>query len=96
MHLDAEIQFISEMHLEAMIKRVLRFTWRPRSCHSEMHLEVVIEQLWRCTWRLGSSEVGDALGGHYRSRLEEYLQVVDVEAVVWVGGATAAVGLFIS
>jgi len=38
---------------------------------------------------------GDTLGGHDRSRLEEYLEVVDLEAVDREGGATAAETLFI-
>ena len=37
--------------------------------NSEMHLEAVIER------------VGDTLGGHDRSRLEEYLEAVDLEAI---------------
>jgi hypothetical protein len=59
----------SVMCLEAMIERIWRCPWRPRSCNSEMHLEAVIEGVWRRT------------GGHDRSRLEEYLEVVDLEAV---------------
>jgi len=58
-----------------------------------MHLEAVIEQVWRCTWRprsnglrdsLGSRNCAwweDTLGGHDRSRLEEYLEAVDLEAI---------------
>jgi hypothetical protein len=47
-----------------------------------MHLETVIEEVWRCTWRLRSTEFGDALvAGNGRARLEEYLEVVDLEAV---------------
>ena len=38
---------------------------------------------------------GDTLGGHDRSRLEEYLEVVDLEVVEWEGGATAAETVFI-
>jgi hypothetical protein len=49
----------------------------------------------RCTWRPRSSKFGDALGGHDRSRLEEYLEVVNLEALDWEGGATAADILFI-
>ena len=41
------------------------------------------------------SEVGDALGGYDQSRLEQYLKVVDLEAVDREGGATAAETLFI-
>jgi len=51
------------MHLEAVIERVWRCIWRPRSSNSEMQLEAqiklnsemdleaVIERVWRCTWR---------------------------------------------
>jgi len=48
MHLEAEIK----LHLEAVIERVWRCIWRPRSSNSEMHLEAVIERVWRCTGRL--------------------------------------------
>ena len=56
-----------------------------------MHLEAMRVR----TWRLSSSEFGDALGGHDRARLEEYLEAVDLEAVVWEGGETGAETLFI-
>jgi hypothetical protein len=39
--------------------------------------------------------LGDALGGHDRSRLEEYIEEVDLEAVDLEGGAMAAETLFI-
>jgi hypothetical protein len=63
----------SEMHFEAVIERVWRFNWRPRSSELraalrrhdrsslEMHLEAVIDQVWRCTGRPRSSEPRDAL-----------------------------------
>jgi len=51
------------MHLETVIERVYRCTWRPRSCNSEMHLEAVIERVWRCTWRPWLIEIGGVLGG---------------------------------
>jgi len=47
------------------------------------------------TWRLGSSEFGDALGGHDRARLEEYLEAINLEAVVRERGKTGAQTLFI-
>jgi len=48
----------------------------------EMHLKAEVEWTQRCTWRPGSSEFGDALGGHDRSRLEVIdLKVVNLEAV---------------
>jgi uncharacterized protein YndB with AHSA1/START domain len=62
-HLPAEIEFNSEMHLEAEVERVWRCIWRPRSSNSkihleaeiklnsEMHLEAAIERVWRCIWR---------------------------------------------
>jgi len=31
MHVEAKIKLSSEMHLEALIKGVWRYTWRPRS-----------------------------------------------------------------
>jgi hypothetical protein len=52
------------MHLEAVIERVWRGIWRPRSSNtemhleaeiksnSEMHLEAVIERVWISTGRL--------------------------------------------
>jgi len=43
MQLEAEIKLDSEMHLEAVIERVWRFIWRPRSCNSEMHLEAELK-----------------------------------------------------
>ena len=44
MHLEAEIDLNSEMHLEAVIERVWRCIWKRRSNNSEMHLEDVIER----------------------------------------------------
>jgi len=50
----------SEMHLEAVIERVWRCTWRPCLCKlggrnwasSEIHLEAVNERVWSdATWR---------------------------------------------
>jgi hypothetical protein len=49
MYLEAEIRLNSEIHLEAIIKRVWRYIWRPRSCNFTMHFEVVIQQVWRFT-----------------------------------------------
>jgi hypothetical protein len=43
MHLKAGIELNSEMQLEAVIKRVWRCIWRPRSSNSEIHLEAEIE-----------------------------------------------------
>jgi len=47
----------------------------------EMHLETEIEWSQRCTWMLLLSVLGDTLGGHDQSRLEEYLESVDLEAI---------------
>jgi len=66
----------SEIHWEAMIERVWRSTWRPRSSELraalggrdrvslEMHLEAVIERVWRSTWRwsIWRRSVGGAPG----------------------------------
>jgi len=91
-----------EMHLEAVIERIWRYTWRqwsselrdalrdPDRASLEMDLESVIERVWRYTWRPWSSEFGDVLAGNDRARLEEDLQAVDL-----AGGATAAETLFI-
>jgi hypothetical protein len=55
MHLEAEIELSSEMHLEAVMELVWRCIWRPRSSNSrdslggrdraglKMHLEAEIE-----------------------------------------------------
>jgi len=52
-----------EIHLEAVIERVRRCTWKPRSSEFgdalggldraslEMHLEAVMKRVCRCTWR---------------------------------------------
>ena len=45
--------------------------------NSEMHLAAIIERVWRYTWRITSSQFGDALGGHDRARLEEYLEAAN-------------------
>jgi len=36
-----------------------------------------MEWTQRCSWRLKSSGFRDAVGGHDRARLDEYLDVVD-------------------
>jgi len=54
------------MHMEAVIERVWRCTWRPWSCERggrnrtswTIQLEPVIERIWRCTWRPWRSECG--------------------------------------
>jgi len=91
-----------EMHLEAVIDRVWRWTGRPWSSEFgdalggrawailDMHLEAEIEWTQRCTPRVWPSEFGDELAGYDQARLEEYLEAVDLE-----GGATAAESLLI-
>jgi len=54
----------SDIHSEAVIKRVWRCTVRLRS------------SVFRCTWRQWSSEVGDALAGHNRVNLEMHCKAV--------------------
>jgi hypothetical protein len=49
--------------------------------NTQMHWQAMIERVWRCTWKPRSCELRDALGGHDRSRLEEYLEEVDVEVI---------------
>jgi len=84
----------SEMHWEAVIERVWRCTWRPRwselrdalwgrdRASLELQLEKEIEWTQIYTPRPWSSEFGDALvAGYHRAGLEEYLEVVDLEAV---------------
>jgi len=66
------------MHLEAVIARVRRCIWRPRSSNSEMHLEAVIERVWRRIWRPRSSNSRDALGGGDRASLEMQLEAAIV------------------
>ena len=63
MHLEAEVDLNSVMHLKAVIELVWRCTWRPRwsisqmhleaniKLNSEMHMEAVIEEVWRCICR---------------------------------------------
>jgi len=47
-----------------------------------MHREAMIKRVWTCTWRPKSSELRDALPtGYDQGRSEEYLEVVDLEAV---------------
>jgi len=53
-------------------------------------LETDLEAMIVRTWKPWSSKFGKALGGHDLSRFEEYLDVVDLEAVDQKGDATAA------
>ena len=94
-----------EMSLETEIERTQRCTWRLGSSEFgdalgdrdrvNSDLEAVIKRVWRCTWRPWSSEFGDELGGHDQARLDEYLEAVNLEAVVCEGGATGTENLFI-
>jgi hypothetical protein len=67
----------SEMHLEAVIERVWRCTWRPRSSEFGDAFGGHDHVTQRCTGRPWSSEFGDALAGHDQARSEEYLEAVD-------------------
>jgi len=66
------------MHLEDVIKRVQRCTWRLWWCELrgrnrasfKMHLEAVIERVRRCTWRPWWCQ----LGGRYRVSLKMHLE----------------------
>jgi hypothetical protein len=55
-----------------------------------MHWEAAIERVWRCNRTSILSELRDALGGRDQARLEKYFEAIDL-----VGGAAAAVTLFI-
>jgi len=57
----------------------------------EMHSGAIIVRTWRPYSRL----FGDALGRHDRARLEEYLETVNLEAVVREGGVTGVETVFI-
>ena len=61
---------------------------------SEMHFEAVIDGVWRCTGRPRWSQLRDALGGYDRARLEEYLEVIDLEAVNRKGGTPQTEAIF--
>jgi hypothetical protein len=53
----------SGIHPQAVIERVWRYTWRPRSSEFgdaigsrdraslEIHLEAAIERVWTCSWK---------------------------------------------
>jgi len=74
-------------HLEAMIERVWRCTWRPPLCkiggridaRLEIYVEAVIERVWRCTWKPEWSKIGDALGGCNRAGLEMHFETMIVQ-----------------
>jgi len=84
-----------EMHWEAVIQWVWRYTWRPWSIgfgnalgcrdrvNSEMHLQAVIKRVWRCTGRPRGGERREALGGCDLSSLEMHLEAVTER--VWRG-----------
>jgi hypothetical protein len=63
MHLEAEIYWNSEMHMEGMTERVLKCSWRPQSWNTERHLEAMIERVGRCTCRPWSIGIQGVLGG---------------------------------
>jgi uncharacterized protein YndB with AHSA1/START domain len=76
--LEAQIELNSEMHLEAMIERVWRCIWRPRSSNLEMPLDTVIERVWRCIWRPRSSNSWTHLEDKIKSNSEMHLEA-DIE-----------------
>jgi hypothetical protein len=77
-----------EIHLEAVMKRVYRYTWRPRSCALgdcnhvtlKIHLEPAMEQVWNGPWRLGITDFGDAPGGHNQARVWMYWEAMTLRA----------------
>jgi hypothetical protein len=95
------------IHLEAVIKRMWRYPWRPWSsdfrdtlggcCQAglEMHLKTGVMRVSRYTSKPWSREFADALGGHNRPKLEEYMEPLNLEAVVQWCGATGTETLFI-
>jgi len=54
----------SEMHLEAVIERVWRCTWRLRSSELRDAIGGCDRASLECTWRPRSSVLRDAIGGH--------------------------------
>ena len=62
----------SEMHLEAVIEPVWRFTWRSQSYEFGDALGGRDYARWRCTWRPCWGE----LGGRNRVSLEIHLEAV--------------------
>jgi len=92
-YLEAEIEPVLEMHLEAEIEWTERCTGRPRwsefrdalggrdRSSLEMHWEAVIDRVWRCTGRLWWSEFVHALGG--RDRVNSDMHSEGVTERVW-------------
>ena len=81
-----------EIHLEAIIERVWRCTWRPWSSEFrdalggcdwvrlETHFEAVIERVWRYTGRQWLSEIGRVLGGgRWTARRDSIHQLVHLQ-----------------
>ena len=84
MHLEAEIKLIPEMHLEAVIERIWRSTWRPRCCHWEMHLEATIERVWRWIWRLRSSNSEILLEAEIKLNCKMHLEALIERVWRWI------------
>jgi len=75
-------------NFQAVIERVWRYTWRPRSSEFgdalggrdrsslEMHWEAEMEWTQRCLWRPWSIESGDTLGDRDRASVEMHLWAV--------------------
>ena len=90
-----------EIHLEAVIVRTGRCTWRPRlsefadalAARDCVNLEAVFGRVWRSTWRIWLNERRDALGGRNRTSLEMHV------GSIWsrsIGGMLGAATLSIS
>jgi hypothetical protein len=75
-----------EMHLDAVIVRAWRCTWRSWLCELggrdrarvEIHLEAMVERVRRYTRRPSPCEFGDALGGCNHTSIEMHLEAVIV------------------
>jgi hypothetical protein len=82
------------MHMEAMMGRVWRCTWRPGlrelrdalggrdrgdTASLAMHWEAVIERVWRCNWRPRLSELTDALRGCDQVRSDMHFDLEGVD-----------------
>jgi len=65
-----------EMHLEAVIEQIWRYTSRLWSSDWEMHPKIVMEWVWRCTGRQWSSEFWDALRGNHLANLVAVIKQV--------------------
>ena len=65
-----------EIHLEAVIECVCKWTWRPSLREDGIHFEAMVDRVWRYTWRPSSCQFGDTLGGCDRAGLEMLLEAL--------------------